>query len=627
MSKAAPLQTATPKPLQTAGTNLILQRKCACGAGASSLTGECGECSKKKMVGLQMKLRINEPGDMYEQEADRVAEQVLAKPAHPDVSSAPPRIQRYAGQTTGQADTAPASVDHVLASSGRPLDPALRQDMEQRFGHDFSRVRVHSGGAAEQSALEVNANAYTVGSNIVFGAGRFAPGTNEGRRLIAHELAHVVQQSGSAGVLQRPPAAGSKLESGPDPAPGLGAARTKEVGAVTATVSSGEGAPRRAAAVQRDLAAETNAYGADNISIGEALGPLIDAKKVRVTTSGKKTMYSCAVPEERPAIERTLGAQGFKLAKQMTDAIFDPHHVVLFTGGVDPQYGGQTFGGSRRDDGLENQSNRALTAFELGEVSKVFWGSLRTDTIEIEESRIWTLGGYARTTPDHVRFPPGSFGEPGFVPWLIHELTHVWQYQHGAPLGNVIVSAFRGNYDYGGEEALKNRRAEGDSFGDFGFEQQGDILQDYYERLVRGGDVSAYEPYLGEVRAGMWDRLPPVKGIEPLPTGTLDVRALNEKHRGEIEHQIIGQLRLPMGADDPRAITRSHRLLELFRQLTPYWSGTYRERIAARRSDDQLVNLLFSQISRYTRAKIFEILGVEAERRRAPESSTGGVTP
>ena len=138
---------------------------------------------------------VNEPGDIYEQEADRVADQVMATPAHHAVSGAPPRIQRFSGQSNGQMDAAPASVDQALASPGRPLEPALRQDMEQRFGYDFSRVRVHSGAAAEQSARDVNANAYTVGHDIVFGAGRFAPGTHEGRRLIAHELTHVVQQS------------------------------------------------------------------------------------------------------------------------------------------------------------------------------------------------------------------------------------------------------------------------------------------------------------------------------------------------------------------------------------------------------------------------------------------------
>ncbi|MDT4331508.1 DUF4157 domain-containing protein [Methylomonas sp. MV1] len=123
---------------------------------------------------------------------------------HSAVSSAPPRIQRYAGQISEGSNAAPASVDRVLASPGTPLEPAFRQDMEQRFGHDFSRVRVHSGGAAEQSAWDVNANAYTVGNHIVFGTGRFAPGTHDGRRLIAHELTHVVQQAGAKGAPRSP---------------------------------------------------------------------------------------------------------------------------------------------------------------------------------------------------------------------------------------------------------------------------------------------------------------------------------------------------------------------------------------------------------------------------------------
>jgi hypothetical protein len=89
-------------------------------------------------------------------------------------------------------DVVPASVDQALASPSMPLEPTLRQDMEQRFGHDFSRVRVHSDAAAEQSARDVDADAYTVSHHIVFGAGRFAPGTTEGRRLLAHELTHVV---------------------------------------------------------------------------------------------------------------------------------------------------------------------------------------------------------------------------------------------------------------------------------------------------------------------------------------------------------------------------------------------------------------------------------------------------
>lgn len=181
----------------TASAGITLQRKCACGS-SSGANDECATCNRGKP--LQAKLSIGASDDPLEQEADRVADQVLAMPANSTVSAAPPLTQRYAGQASEGTGTAPASVDRVLASSGRPMEPALRQDMEQRFGHDFSGVRVHSGEAAEQSAREVNANAYTVGHNIVFGVGRFAPETHEGRRLIAHELTHVIQQSGSDGI-------------------------------------------------------------------------------------------------------------------------------------------------------------------------------------------------------------------------------------------------------------------------------------------------------------------------------------------------------------------------------------------------------------------------------------------
>lgn len=170
--------TATQTQQQTPTTNSlskggILQRKCESCGQHTIAGGACGECGKKKS-GLQRKLAIGASNDPLEQEADRVADQVMSAPAHSAVSSAPPRIQRHTGHMTEGTDTAPASVDHVLSSPGRPLDPLLQQDMGQRFGHDFSRVRVHTGAAAERSAREVNANAYTVGHNIVFGARQFS---------------------------------------------------------------------------------------------------------------------------------------------------------------------------------------------------------------------------------------------------------------------------------------------------------------------------------------------------------------------------------------------------------------------------------------------------------------------
>jgi hypothetical protein len=176
---------------RTAGPVMQLQRTCACG-------GECDECRKKKRLGVQAKLTVGEPGDIYEQEADRTADQVMAAPAQSLISGAPPRIQRVAGPAPAQSDAAPASVDRALASTGKPLEPELRQDMEQRFGRDFFHVRVHADTAAAQSARDVNAKAYTVGNDLVFGAGWFAPETHEGRRLLAHELTHVVQQGASS---------------------------------------------------------------------------------------------------------------------------------------------------------------------------------------------------------------------------------------------------------------------------------------------------------------------------------------------------------------------------------------------------------------------------------------------
>jgi hypothetical protein len=203
MSLAAPLQAAPAKPeaaLASAARG-VLQRKCACGSSKSSSEGRAeGRDDESPSPLLQRKLAIGATSDPLEREADRVADQVLAAPLHAAVGGTPPRIQRFTGQPIGQMNAVPASVDQALAGPGRPLEPTLRQDMESRFGHDFSRVRVHSGAPAEQSAQDVEASAYTVGYNIVFGAGQFQPGSSIGRGLLAHELTHVVQQSTASDV-------------------------------------------------------------------------------------------------------------------------------------------------------------------------------------------------------------------------------------------------------------------------------------------------------------------------------------------------------------------------------------------------------------------------------------------
>jgi hypothetical protein len=102
-------------------------------------------------------------------------------------------LHRAAVNTTPAHDV-PSSVHDTLHSPGQPLDAGTRAFMEPHFGHDFSGVRVHTDKQASESANAVNARAYTVGKNVVFGAGQYAPGTMRGRELLAHELTHVVQQ-------------------------------------------------------------------------------------------------------------------------------------------------------------------------------------------------------------------------------------------------------------------------------------------------------------------------------------------------------------------------------------------------------------------------------------------------
>lgn len=194
MNKTATAQqTQTTDHFSHAKRQDRLQRKCDCGSHTPA-GGECPACAKKK-IGLQRKLRIGASNDPLEHEADRVADQVTAAPLNSDVSTTSQHIQRYAGEETTETDTTPVSVDRVLASSGKQLDPALQLNMGQRFGFDFSAVRIHTNDDAALRTRQLQAQAFTVGNNIFFDKGLYTPETLRGRWLLAHELTHVVQQA------------------------------------------------------------------------------------------------------------------------------------------------------------------------------------------------------------------------------------------------------------------------------------------------------------------------------------------------------------------------------------------------------------------------------------------------
>jgi protein involved in polysaccharide export with SLBB domain len=143
------------------------------------------------------RLRVSQPTDHLELEADRVANQVMRMPD---------RRERGAASSDNTANTRSPNVSSTRSEGevGRPLPNAVRSFFEPRFGHDFTQVRVHTDNWAAQSAHALNATAYTVGRDIVFGAGQYSPNTMAGKRLLAHELTHVVQQSNSSGVSNRP---------------------------------------------------------------------------------------------------------------------------------------------------------------------------------------------------------------------------------------------------------------------------------------------------------------------------------------------------------------------------------------------------------------------------------------
>lgn len=181
-----PVQPKTaPSPSFTVSGGSLLQRQCACG-GPADLTGErewssersSGRRSSGQGLSLQRSTENSEPETRNTKHETRNTELET----------------RNAEQGSRNSGGVPPIVDEVLRSPGQPLDALTRAFMEPRFGHDFSKVRVHADPSAAQSARAVNALAYTVGQHTVFAAGRYAPGTSAGKHLLAHELTHTIQQ-------------------------------------------------------------------------------------------------------------------------------------------------------------------------------------------------------------------------------------------------------------------------------------------------------------------------------------------------------------------------------------------------------------------------------------------------
>lgn len=211
-------------------------------AGVGALHGAVGNQAVRALHErgeLQAKLAVGSADDAAEREAERVADEVLSSPATNGAArtATPGGVTDRAGNDT-TVDTAPTSdpatartgdtgrtpptvrrrgptgragsVDgdtegqiRSLRSGGQPLPTSTRAFFESRFGRDFSGVRVHTGSQADEAARSIDAEAFTLGTDIAFAEGNYRPHTTAGRRLLAHELTHVVQQDGDPGAVQR----------------------------------------------------------------------------------------------------------------------------------------------------------------------------------------------------------------------------------------------------------------------------------------------------------------------------------------------------------------------------------------------------------------------------------------
>ena len=161
---------------------------CACGGG-------CPRCQEAAL--LQPQLKISEPGDRDEQEADRIADQVMRMP-EPMIQRQmePGKILQAKGMSGQTPEVTPSLESHIQQRQGlgQSMTKMTRNKMESSFGADFSDVNIHTDNYAVQMNQALNAQAFTIGNNVFFNSGKYTPGSSAGDQLLAHELSHVLQQ-------------------------------------------------------------------------------------------------------------------------------------------------------------------------------------------------------------------------------------------------------------------------------------------------------------------------------------------------------------------------------------------------------------------------------------------------
>lgn len=411
--------TVPSKPIR----RVALLRKCACGKHTIA-GGTCAECRQKRETALQ----------------------------HTAISL---------------ENAVPPIVHDVLNTPGQPLDTGTRTLMEPRLGRDFSHVRIHTDAHAAQSAQAVNAQAYTVGQDLVFGPGQYAPETQEGTKLLAHELTHVVQQGGDASH--------DKLELG----------------------ATGDAYEREAE--------QQSTHIVQNSFLPGSPRPV-----AHVTSAPKANIV------QRSVLGSILGGVLGAIGGAVIGAVLGGPVGAIVGAGLG-LVGGALIGNTA------STKERPLTSDEKSYAHEVFQDSIDYSRITITRDSLFAVGAprtigntiHLKSSWNHFKGDTMELTEEGKLA-LIHEMGHVWQYQNGglAYIPESLWAQFKAAIGSGSRGAAYDWRQAHQSglpWEKWNPEQQAGAIEDYNKALRRSKDgtatledfhdLSTLKPYMEKVRA------------------------------------------------------------------------------------------------------------------------------
>lgn len=425
---------------------------------------------------IQCKLTVGAVEDPLEQEADAMAEKVMRMPEpnyiqrrcadceQEDTVQRKPLasfIQKKSSQQRSftASDATSAGIESTRGS-GSPLPDSTAKFMSQRFGSDFSDVRIHNNAHAAALNKDLSAQAFTVGNDIYFNEGKYAPETSEGKRLLAHELTHTVQQKGiskSAPIAQR-----------------------SIWGSIKGFVGSvGRGIKKVASAIGKGL----SKVGESSVWIVEQIADKFKAAILRIGS------FLVRFPERVVRVLSTLieGLKSFKpwtlswwesLAKGQSWIDFAKWAGALLLQTL--EVGGIGEIAETIIDFIKFNT-RSLNTKEYKAARTIFGNSIMLDLVRVDAlSVIGPLFTQRAFTSFHII---NSWGTES-TDVTMHELTHVWQYGSAGAIympQAIHAQAWGAGYNYGSYVDLKNKKKAGATFSSFNREQQGQIVQDFYK--------------------------------------------------------------------------------------------------------------------------------------------------